>query len=63
MTDEPKDVEEYFEDSKCKICGVVVQPHFQGNRKVPKEEHLATEHSDLESVSYTHLTLPTIYSV
>ena len=48
-----KDVEEYFEDSKCKICGVVVQPHFQGNRKLPKEEHLAT------AVSYTHLTLPT----
>jgi len=33
---------------KCKICGVVVQPHFQGNTKLPKEEHLAKEHSDLE---------------
>ena len=43
-----KDVEEYFEDSKCKICGVVVEPHFHGNRKHPKEEHLAIEHSDLE---------------
>ena len=44
----PKDVEKYFENSKCKICGVVVQPHFQGNTKLPKEEHLAKEHSDLE---------------
>ena len=48
MTEEPKDVEKYFENSKCKICGVVVQPHFQGNTKLPKEEHLAKEHADLE---------------
>ena len=48
MAETPKDIEKYFENSKCKICGVVVQPHFQGNRKLPKEEHLATEHSDLE---------------
>jgi len=48
MTDKPKDVEKYFENSKCKICGVVVQPHFQGNTKLPKEEHLAKEHNDLE---------------
>ena len=48
MTEKPKDVEKYFENSKCKICGVVVQPHFQGNTKLPKEEHLAKEHSDLE---------------
>ena len=47
MSEKPKDIEKYFEDSKCKICGVVVQPHFQGNRKVPKEEHLATEHLSL----------------
>ena len=44
MTENPKDVEEYFENSKCKICGAVVQPHFQGNTKLPKEEHLAKEH-------------------
>jgi len=48
MTEKPKDVEKYFENSKCKICGVVVQPHFQGNAKLPKEEHLAKEHNDLE---------------
>ena len=48
MTEKPKDVEKYFENSKCKICGVVVQPHFQGNTKLPKEEHLAKEHNDLE---------------
>ena len=48
MTEKPKDVEKYFENSKWKICGVVVQPHFQGNTKLPKEEHLAKEHSDLE---------------
>ena len=48
MTEKPKDVEKYFENSKCKICGVVIQPHFQGNTKLPKEEHLAKEHSDLE---------------
>ena len=36
-----KDVEKYFDNSKCKICGIVVQPHFQGNTKLPKEEHLA----------------------
>jgi len=28
MTEKLKDVEKYFENSKCKICGVVVQPHF-----------------------------------
>jgi len=43
-----KDVEKYFDNSKCKICGIVVQPHFQGNTKLPKEEHLAKAHSDLE---------------
>ena len=48
MTEKPKNVEKYFENSNCKICGVVVQPHFQGNIKLPKEEHLAKEHSDLE---------------
>ncbi len=48
MIEKPKDVEKYFENSKCKICGVVVQPHFQGNTKLPKEEHLAKEHQDLE---------------
>lgn len=48
MAETPKDIEKYFENSKCKICGVVVQSHFQGNRKLPKEEHLAQEHSDLE---------------
>ena len=48
MAEKPKDIEKYFENSKCTICGVVVQPHFQGNRKLPKEEHLAKEHSDLE---------------
>jgi len=48
MTEKPKDIEKYFENSKCKICGVVVQPHFQGNTKLPKEEHLAKEHNDLE---------------
>ena len=48
ITEKPKDVEKYFENSKCKICGVVVQPHFQGNTKLPKEEHLAKEHSGLE---------------
>ena len=35
-----KDVEKYFDNSKCKICGIVVQPHFQ-DTKLPKEEHLA----------------------
>ena len=48
MTEKPEDVEQYFENSKCKICGVVVQPHFQGNTKLPKEEHLAKEHGDIE---------------
>ena len=48
MTEKPKDIEKYFENSKCKICGVVVQPHFQGNTKLPKEEHLAKKHQDLE---------------
>ena len=48
MTEKPKDVEKYFENSKCKICGAVVHPHFQGNTKLPKEEHLAKEHSALE---------------
>ena len=48
MTEKSKDVKKYFENSKCKICGVVVQPHFQGNTNLPKEEHLAKEHSDLE---------------
>ena len=48
MTEKLEDVEKYFENSKCKICGVVVQPHFQGNTKLPKEEHLVEEHSDLE---------------
>ena len=28
MTEKPKDVEKYFENLKCKICGVVVQPHL-----------------------------------
>ena len=45
MTEKPKDVEKYFENSKCKICGVVVQPHFQGNTKIPMEEHLAEKHN------------------
>ena len=45
MTETPKDVDEYFENSKCKICGDVVQPHFQGNTKLPKEEHLAEKHN------------------
>ena len=45
MTENSKDVEEYFENSKCKICGDVVQPHFQGNTKIPKEEHLAEKHN------------------
>jgi len=49
MTEKLEDVEKYFENSKCKICGVVVQPHFQGNTKLPKEEHLAKKHQDLES--------------
>ena len=53
MTDKPKDVEKYFENSKCKICGVVVQPHFQGNTKLPKEEHLAEKHQDLEWLFFT----------
>jgi len=48
MTEKLKDVEKYFENSKCKICGVVVQPHFQGNTKLPKEEHLAKKHQDLK---------------
>ena len=48
MAEKPKDIEKYFENSKCTICGVVVQPHFQGNTKLPKEEHLTKEHSDLE---------------
>ena len=48
MTEKSKDIEKYFENSKCKICGVVVQPHFQGNAKLPKEEHLAKIHQDLE---------------
>ena len=48
MTEKPKDVEKYFENSKCKICGGGVQPHFQGNTKLPKEEHLAKENNDLE---------------
>ena len=48
MTEKPKDVEKYFENSKCKICGVVVQPHFQGNTKLPKEEHLAKKHQGLK---------------
>ena len=56
MTEKPKDVEKYFENSKCKICGVVVQPHFQGNTKLPKEEHLAKEHSDLEWTMRKNLT-------
>ena len=41
-----KDVEKYFDNSKCKICGVVVQPHFQGNTKIPKEEHLKKHKSN-----------------
>ena len=45
MAEKPKDIEKYFENSKCKICGVVVQPHFQGNTKIPKEEHLAEKHN------------------
>ena len=48
MTEKTKDVEKYFENSKCKICGIVVQPHFQGNTKLPKEEHLAKKHQCLE---------------
>jgi len=48
MTEKLEDVEKYFENSKCKIFGVVVQPHFQGNTKLPKEEHLAKMHQDLE---------------
>ena len=48
MTEKPKDVEKYFENSRCKICGVIVQPHFQGNTKLPKEEHLAKKHQGLE---------------
>ena len=52
MTEKPKDIEKYFENSKCKICGVVVQPHFQGNTKLPKEEHLAKMHQDLEWTRY-----------
>ena len=48
MTEKLEDVEKYFENSKCKICGVVVQPHFQGNTKLPKEEHLAKMHQDLK---------------
>ena len=54
MTDGSKDVEKYFENSKCKICGVVVQPHFQGNTKLPKEEHLDKKHQDLEWLNYTN---------
>ena len=45
MTKKLEDVEKYFENSKCKICGAVVQPHFQGNTKLPKEEHLAEKHN------------------
>ena len=45
MTETHKDVEEYFENSKCKICGVVEPPHFQGNTKTPKEEHLTEKHN------------------
>jgi hypothetical protein len=48
MTEKPKDVEKYFENSKCKICGVGVQRQFQGNPKLPKEEQLAKKHQDLE---------------
>ena len=48
MTEKLEDVEKYFENSKCKICGVVVQSHFQGNKKLSKEEHLAQKHGDLE---------------
>ena len=48
MTEKPKNVEKYFENSKRKICGVAVQPHFQGNTKLPKEEHLAKVHSGME---------------
>ena len=48
MTKKLEDVEKYFENSKFKICGDVVQPHFQGNTKHPKEEHLAKKHQDLE---------------
>ena len=40
------DIERYFDNSKCKICGVVVQPHFQGNTKIPKEEHLKKHKPD-----------------
>ena len=48
MTEKLEDVEKYFENSKCKICGDVGQPHFQGNTKLPKEEHLTKKHQDLE---------------
>ena len=48
MTEKPKDLEKYFENSKCKICGEVVQPHFQGNTKLPKEDHLREKHQDLD---------------
>ena len=48
MTEKPKDVEKYFANLKCKICGVVIQPHFQGNTKLPKEEHLAKTHPVLD---------------
>ena len=48
MTEKLEDVEKYFEDSKCKICGEVVQPHFQGNTKLPKEDHLRVKHQDLD---------------
>jgi hypothetical protein len=48
MAEKSKDIEKYFEKLKCTICGVVVSPHHQGNTSLPKEEHLAKEHSDLE---------------
>ena len=48
MAEKPKDIEKYFEKLKCTICGVVVSPHHQGNTSLPKEEHLAKVHSDLE---------------
>jgi hypothetical protein len=48
MAEKPKDIEKYFEKLKCTICGVVVSPHHQGNTSLPKEEHLAKDHSDLE---------------
>ena len=49
-------------DVKSEVSGKIKGLHVEAGDEV-KEGELLVENDDRDSVSYTHLTLPTIYSV